>query len=551
MLNQLSLFVRSIFCFVSIITPLSATIIDVPADSTTIQRGINGAVDGDTVLVAEGIYYENIYFNGKAIILASHFLVDGDTSYISNTIIDGSHAANPDTASVVYMVSDEDSSSVLSGFTITGGEGTLITTDEGFFKDGGGILILDGGGKIENNIIRNNHVSHNQRQPGGGGIFAYLGEDKNIVIRNNTIENNIVESLTKNVAGAGLVLFCKTAGLITVKNNLIRFNVAICNDAYKAIGGGIFFWSPLPTLSDVIIKNNIISNNELHCIASHGGGIYVVYTEPGGQISDPNPCPEISNNVICNNYSQDMGGGIAVWTIEYNHSINSVISPQPTITNNTLANNTASDGAGLFNYDSYPLLMNNIFWNDLSIEGSREFFNDSIYYPEYPDHNNRGEIFASFNDIQEGWEGEGNIDLDPLFCHPNGGNFSLVDDSPCIATGQDSVNMGALDIGCTVDVDDLANFPDEYALLPNYPNPFNPSTTINYELPKQTAVSLIIYDIRGKHVAILQDGAKPSGNYEVRWNGMDNSGNQVSTGVYFCRLQAGEFSKTIKMVYLR
>ncbi len=84
----------------------------------------------------------------------------------------------------------------------------------------------------------------------------------------------------------------------------------------------------------------------------------------------------------------------------------------------------------------------------------------------------------------------------------------------------------------------------------NYPNPFNPTTTISYDLPEHSKVKLTVYDIRGQEVMTLQDDAKPPGNYEVKWNGIDDSGNPVSTGVYFARLQAGDYSKTIKMVYL-
>ncbi len=80
-----------VICFVTLLTRISfAGIINVPGDQATIQAGINVAVDGDTVLVEDDIYYENINYNGKAITVASHYFVDGDTSHISNTIIDGS-----------------------------------------------------------------------------------------------------------------------------------------------------------------------------------------------------------------------------------------------------------------------------------------------------------------------------------------------------------------------------------------------------------------------------------------------------------------------------
>mgnify|MGYP003964269361 CR=1 FL=1 len=91
----------------------------------------------------------------------------------------------------------------------------------------------------------------------------------------------------------------------------------------------------------------------------------------------------------------------------------------------------------------------------------------------------------------------------------------------------------------------------KYTLHQNYPNPFNPTTTISYSLSEQSTAKLTIFDIQGREVRTLQDVERPPGNYEVQWNGMDRSGNPVSTGVYFARMQAGDYSKTIKMVYLK
>ena len=93
--------------------------------------------------------------------------------------------------------------------------------------------------------------------------------------------------------------------------------------------------------------------------------------------------------------------------------------------------------------------------------------------------------------------------------------------------------------------------PQDFILKQAYPNPFNPSTTISYFLPEQSTAILTVYDVQGRQITTLQDGIKAPGSYKVQWNGVDQSGNPVSTGVYFCRLQAGNFSQTIKMVYLR
>jgi len=84
-----------------------------------------------------------------------------------------------------------------------------------------------------------------------------------------------------------------------------------------------------------------------------------------------------------------------------------------------------------------------------------------------------------------------------------------------------------------------------------YPNPFNPSTTIEFELPEQSDVSLVVYDIVGREVTRLVDQTMQPGSYMTRWNGKDNTGNQLPAGMYFARLQAGEYSSVVKMVYMQ
>ncbi len=96
-----------------------------------------------------------------------------------------------------------------------------------------------------------------------------------------------------------------------------------------------------------------------------------------------------------------------------------------------------------------------------------------------------------------------------------------------------------------------APLPKTYSLIQNYPNPFNPSTTIRYELPQDSRITLAIYDIMGREVRTLIQGEQAAGNKSVVWEGTNNIGQPVSSGVYLYRLQAGEFSLTKKMVLLR
>ena len=90
------------------------------------------------------------------------------------------------------------------------------------------------------------------------------------------------------------------------------------------------------------------------------------------------------------------------------------------------------------------------------------------------------------------------------------------------------------------------NVPNEYNLAQNYPNPFNPTTSISYSIPKAGHVSLKVYDLLGREVATLVDEEKISGSYQVSFNAAN-----LSSGVYFYRLQSNSFDETRKLILLK
>lgn len=98
---------------------------------------------------------------------------------------------------------------------------------------------------------------------------------------------------------------------------------------------------------------------------------------------------------------------------------------------------------------------------------------------------------------------------------------------------------------------DKNKVPYEFALQQNFPNPFNPTTTIKFTLSKASNVSLIIYDISGKKARTLINNYKYTGNNSILWNGCDDSGRKVSSGVYIYRLISGELSSTKKMLFMK
>jgi hypothetical protein len=93
--------------------------------------------------------------------------------------------------------------------------------------------------------------------------------------------------------------------------------------------------------------------------------------------------------------------------------------------------------------------------------------------------------------------------------------------------------------------------PKEFSLQQNYPNPFNPTTTIAYDLPQSSHVRIAIYDILGRHVRKLIDTHKEAGHFQVLWDGTNDNHQPVAAGIYFCRMEAGDFTQAIKLALVK
>ena len=102
--------------------------------------------------------------------------------------------------------------------------------------------------------------------------------------------------------------------------------------------------------------------------------------------------------------------------------------------------------------------------------------------------------------------------------------------------------------GTITNVSDLSTQPEKYSLNQNYPNPFNPETNIKYSIPKGNNVQLKVYDIMGREVISLVNEYQQAGTYTVSFNADKLS---LSSGIYFYKIQTGEFTKSMKMILLK
>ena len=312
-----------------------AQIIHVPADQPTIQAGIDAATTGDTVLVADGTYLENINFLGKAITVASYFIMDADTNHINNTIIDGSQPANPDFGSVVSLVMGEDTTSIIKGFTITGGSGTL--NQEINELVGGGIYLINSGATISHNRIINNHIIGIDISAGGAGIFCEALQAANfLAIDNNEILNNSTTSNSLIAYAAGI--YSSTSCMIN--NNLIEYNSCMSPDNKLTHGGGMTIYPYIFPGLIATIKDNIIRHNSLQGFEADGAGIFSVevphLTITGNDIS--------YNTIDCPVSGFGNGGGILV----LNSSESVVIENNDIIGNEIFSGNWARGGGIAF-----------------------------------------------------------------------------------------------------------------------------------------------------------------------------------------------------------
>jgi parallel beta-helix repeat protein len=192
---------------------------DVGYDCGTVQAGIDAAMDGDTVLVAPGEYVitEPITFRGKAITVHSEAGPD-DTTIRMATPVDTNRG------SVVVFENNETSESVLDGFTITGGKGILVPSENA--RAGGGIFFSASSGKLNNCVI----VGNEARDVGGGVVVA---SGSSMTLTNCTIRGN---SCTASVSAGGGGICCIQSSSLTM------IGCTVAGNSAGHVGGGVFTW---------------------------------------------------------------------------------------------------------------------------------------------------------------------------------------------------------------------------------------------------------------------------------------------------------------------
>lgn len=384
-------------------------------------------------------------------------------------------------------------------------------------NSGGRIITMPGSFIIDSTTVIKGFTLQNGYSGSGGAIYCFHASPK---ITGNKLINNYASGgggaihshnanpiiigniISKNHAGGGGGIYRTTEDksimLLTKGNRIlskINNNIIANNEANW--GGGIFWYNEW----GIEVKGNAITDNHASC----GGGIFCFYAE--GCI--------MSDNAITANSADSVGGGI--YLLEYTGYV----------TYNTIANNNAGiQGDGIYcdGYGGpYPMTFNynNIYDNGCGL------YNALI---------SQTQIDAEYN-----WWGDLTGPYHPIL-NPYGQGDTVsdsVDFTPWLTepTGLEEVIT--------------LNRPIALSFIHNYPNPFSSKTTIFYQLLSDCCVSLKVYNIAGERVRTLVSKNQEPGHYAVNWDGRDSSDKQVTSGVYFIKIQVGSYTITKKIIFLK
>jgi len=466
--------------------PASAATLEVPSNYPTIQLAINAAANGDLVLLAPGVYFENPVLAGKTITLASRFYTTGDRSYIDQTIIDGGGGSR------VIRVESSEETPAFVGLTLRNASDGVSANGKFHFLDnrvthtGDGIDYESGsGGLVRGCVFENNNDD---------GID--LDNDVTAIIENNTIRNNGDD-------GIEIRLHPYTGPQLSI---VIRDNAITGNDE-----DGIQLISyDVLTARTFQIEGNLILNNAMAGI----GMMCCQNTVENYQGANLRERVGLFNNTFSGNNHGLTGGDSLV------------------VVNNIFFNTT---NVALKNADAGSIAAYNLFFGNgmdyslSNVDGVTTVLKDPLLLPDQRLANGSPAIDAGTALFVLNGE---------VVWSKSSGEYSGV-----------APDLGAVEGTDTADVIGGV-LPWRVDLLPPVPNPSRGSTTLSVMVAAAGRIQLEIIDVAGRHVRWLADGIRAAGHHEFSWDGRNESSRAVPAGVYFARLKTATQTESRRFVRL-
>jgi len=484
----------------------------------TIKKAVEISVSGDTVFIADGVYSgdgnRDIDPGGKNIVIMSD-------SGPEVAVID-CNGTSGDPHRAFYFHTGENRSFKIIGLAIKNGYAR---------KDGGAILC-----ESASPTIFNCHFYSNSAARGGAGIACPLASSPEI--------SDCVFTNNEAIQYGGGIYSAGSSSLPKIAGNIFKNNRA------GESGGALFLVNSSPNIDTCSFEGNFAENlGGAICLQNSSTAIMGCSfisnnsNNIGGALYCEQSSPSIDESIFRGNQSVSYGGAIAG---EYNSS--------PAIMSATFVENGAGHGGGLYFYFSSPTIDNSII--SFGISGEAVYCRDINSKPIIQ----CTDIFANAGGD---WVGSiasqgginGNFSSDPFFCDKGLGDFHLAGNSPCLEANSNCGQLiGALGWGCDItdiETEDDRLLPESFSLSQNFPNPFNPSTSIKFTLPAKSNVTITILNILGQEVNRLVDKTMEAGYYEIVWDGRTGDGREVSSGFYFYQLRTLDFSASRKMLLLK
>jgi hypothetical protein len=461
----------------------------------------------------------------------------------------------------------------------------IIQNNSTSVMDAGGIFI----NQSEVDIV-NTNIANNEASLGAGLSIAF---NSTVNLSNSSVSGNNsgniyssegILSSGSNINIYNCIIDNNSCGIDFSTGNLVINNSEFLNNNYRAL----FCSSSQVTIDSCSFSQNQFNNAGANC----GGGAIMIM---GGD-NDPFI---ISNSLFTGNSMSGDGiniGGGAIYTYS-----NSIIKNCIFTENSANISGSTNGGSAIYFNNSNSILSNCIFWDNSTFENggvislscdSNPILINSIIYNNSPnkieyletDPITSNSISIYYSDVQNGEDiiqtngfgnyyfDDSNIDSDPLFEDAINENFLFSAISPCIDSGTPPgwlippVNNITIDellgynhIGINYDIGafEYSNNAVEDELLPikkvnisNYPNPFNPTTTIEFSIPNESNINLSIYNIKGQKIKTLTTDQYEKGNHSVLWTGVDDAGKLVSSGIYMYKLNVDGKTEAVKRCLL-
>ena len=421
---------------------------------------------------------------------------------------------------------------------------------------GGGIAVYLSNDVTINNIVLNNNSSSGPDYPSGGGGAAFYRAD-NVLFENSTIANNV-----SNHNSGGGIFFGSESGQASIVVHATFNRLTLVNNSALS-GGAIFGWSAILNLYNSTIAQNEASNSEWS-----GGGLASHY------VTEPN----IINSLFYDNIPNSIHNGYQQTPVLVAYSLvqeewageGNLIDVDPLFMDPENedfrlqqaspcidAGTTDIDGDG---FDDSNLLytgsapdMGALEWAIPAPQDLQAYAQDST-------------VILTWSAIEEVQYYQLDRATNETFTENVVQSFittnSFTDEnlepeieyfyrvSGYVGYWTDYSNTVSVTIE-SLDLDEGSGLPLGYKIYQNHPNPFNPVTTLSYDLPEGGPVNIVIYDMMGRIVRNLMSGHQEAGHGSIQWNATNDQGQQVSAGMYVGRIEIGDLKQSKKMLFIK